>query len=221
MKTVSPNVRCNVAMRSSNSPARSGRARGRLVEEEDFRVERERAGERGALDHAAREFGGQLVAGIGLQPDHFDLQHRQLVEQAVREVQILAHRDLDVLLDGQRGEQRPLLEQHAPAPFNRAPRRGREPVEALAKDLDGAGALRHEPEDGAGQNRLAHPGGTDEAQNLAAVDVEVETVEDGALAETDLDPADPDHGFAVQLRGKVGATVEHGAGALDQPRKCG
>src|SRR3546814_2410330 len=55
--------------------------RGRLVEEEQRGVERERACESGALDHPARQLGRKLGAGIGRQADHLDLIGGDLVEQ--------------------------------------------------------------------------------------------------------------------------------------------
>ncbi len=55
----------------------------RLVEEDDLRVERQRPGERDALDHAAGEFGRELVADVGLEADHLELEDGQLVHQPV------------------------------------------------------------------------------------------------------------------------------------------
>ena len=66
---------------------------------------------------------------------------------------------------------------------------GRQLVEILAQHLDGAGPLGHEPENGPGQDRLALAGAADEAEDLAAIDVEIEPFQDRPLSESDLDAA--------------------------------
>ena len=63
---------------------------------------------------------GNLFATAGVEADHFQLGDRDLVHQALRQVEIFAHRELHILAHRQRGEQRALLEQHAPAPLDRA-----------------------------------------------------------------------------------------------------
>ena len=72
------------------------------------------------------------------------------------------------------------------------------------------GALRHEAEDRAGQHRLALAGGADEAEDLAPVNVEVEVLHDGALAEADLEAAHADDGLALRSAA-LRAGLQHGA----------
>ena len=60
-------------------------ARGRLVEEDDLRIERERARERHALGHAAREFGGVLVGGVLRQSDQLQFLRGQPVHHVLRQ----------------------------------------------------------------------------------------------------------------------------------------
>ena len=103
------------------------------------------------------------------------------------------------------GEQRPLLEQDAPAALDLAPRFGRELVEVLAEHLDAAGPLGNEAEDGPGEHRFALSGAADEAEDLAPVNVEIEPLQDQALAEADLDRADADHHLAVRVRDGSGS----------------
>ena len=74
--------------------------------------------------------------------------------------------------------------------------RGGERVEIVAVDFDRAGALGQQPEDGAGEHRLAGARGADEAEHLAAADVEVEPVHHQMVAEADLQPAHADDDFA-------------------------
>src|SRR5690606_40841816 len=84
---------------------------GGFVEEQDVGVERERARERRALDHATREVRGELVARDRRQPGERDLERRQLRRLAPRQPGVLDQRQRDVLGNGQRREQRALLEQ--------------------------------------------------------------------------------------------------------------
>src|SRR5262249_32430574 len=150
--------------------------------------------------HAAGELRGEAVSDFGPEPNHDQLRHHDLVEQALRDIEIFAHRKLDVLAHGERGEQRALLEQDAPAPLDGAARGGVGIVEIDAEHLDAACDLRHQPDDGARQDRFAGAGGADKAQDLAALDVEVEAVEHARRAELHGDVADPDDGVGGRLR---------------------
>ena len=58
--------------------------------------------------------------------------------------------------------------------------------------------LRHQAEDGARQHRLARAGGADEAEDLAAIDIEVEALHDQSVAEADLEVADADDRLALR-----------------------
>ena len=168
-------------------------ARGRLVEEHDLGIERERARQRHALGHAAGQLGGKLVAVVRRQPDHLELGDGDLVHQPLRQVEILAHRKLDVLPHGERGEQRALLEQDAPAPRAMAPRRRVALIEIDAHHLDRAALpLGHQADDGAHQHRLAAARSADETEDLAAPDVEIEMVEHDVAAEADHEVAHAD-----------------------------
>ena len=90
-----------------------------------------------------------------------------------------------------------MLEHHAPALLH-APALGRrEIVDILAEHLDQPGALADQADQGARQHGFSRARGADDAQNLAAIEVEVEAVEHELLAEADLQPADADHGLAI------------------------
>jgi hypothetical protein len=56
---------------------------GRLIEKDDRRVQRQGARQRHALGHAARQFGGKLVAVLRSQADHFQLGRGNLVQQRI------------------------------------------------------------------------------------------------------------------------------------------
>ena len=127
-------------------------AGGRLVKEQNLRVERQRAGEGSALDHAAGEFRGKFVGGIRAKAHHGDLEPCEIIHQWLRQIEIFAHGNLDVLGDGQAREQRAMLEQHAPASFHRTTLTRLQLVEILSKDRNGSRALLHEAKNGAGQH---------------------------------------------------------------------
>src|SRR5581483_12268864 len=73
-------------------------------------------------------------------------------------------------------------------------------VEIDAEHLDATGDLRHQPDDGAGQDRFAGAGGADETEDLAAPDVEIEPVEHARRAELHGDVANADDGVRGGLR---------------------
>src|SRR3984957_9582315 len=169
-------------------------ARSRLVEENDIGIERQRACQRNALDHAAGQLGGIFAAHIGVKPDHFQFGERNLLDQARRQVEIFADRKLNVLQRRERREQRALLEQHAPAPLDRAQLFIVDGGEVGAEHFDAAVALGQQPDDGAHQHRLAGARAADEAEDLAFEHVERRAVEHGRVAEADGEIAHADHG---------------------------
>src|SRR3954468_23825866 len=175
-------------------------AGGRLVQEHQFRIERERARQRHALDHAAGEVGRVAVRDFGFEAHHHEFGDHHLVEQFLRELEIFAHRKLDVLPHRERGKQRALLKQDAPAPLHAAALVGVRRIEIDAEYLDAARHLRHQADDGAGQYGFARAGRADEAEDLAALDVEVEPVEHAGFAELHGDVANPDDGVGSWLK---------------------
>ncbi len=182
-------------------------AGGRLVEEDDVGVERQGSGQRRALDHAARKLGRILLRRVGRETDEVDLEAGQFVHQLGRDVEILAHRNLDVLEHRERGEERALLEEHAPTLLDAEARGFVGPLVVDAEDLDRAALLGVEAEDGAQEHGLAGAGRADEAQDLAPAHVERQAVENGLRAEPDrhIPGADDDvvilgGGCAVSIR---------------------
>src|ERR1700730_11892750 len=95
---------------------------------------------------------------------------------------MLAHRHLDVLLDGESRKQRALLKHHADAPFDRGMFARREGIEIAAKNLDQPAAFADEPQNRPGKDRLAGAGPAHETQNLAPVNVEIEALHDELVA---------------------------------------
>ena len=68
-------------------------------------------------------------------------------------------------------------------------------LRGVAHDGDLAGIVRGEANNGTHQHRFASAGGTDHAQNLAAIDIEIEPIEDEALSECHPDIAGGDDGL--------------------------
>ncbi len=105
---------------------------------------------------------------------------------------MLPHRRLDILPHREAREQRALLEQHAPALADQQTFLVRQGVEVVPEHLDRPGPLVNEPENCPREDRLAGPRRADEAEHLAAVEVEIEPVHHEPVAEADLEPADAD-----------------------------
>jgi hypothetical protein len=68
---------------------------------------------------------------------------------------------------------------------------------SAAEDLDGPRPLRNEAENGPQKHRLAGAGSADDAQDFAAIGVDIETLEDIPVAEAGRQAAHPDHGLAA------------------------
>ncbi len=177
MKTVRPKVRCSVAIKVVEvAGADRVEAGGRLVEKHDLGIERERTGQRHTLDHAARQLRRKLARRL------------EASSPTISSFAIARSRPSDAATDlrysrignwrfcqhRQRREQRALLEQDAPAPLD---------VPALRSDGSHRDRCRrprcvparlwHQPDDGAHQHRLAGARRADEAEDFAAIDVEI------------------------------------------------
>src|SRR5580698_7786864 len=105
---------------------------------------------------------------------------------------MFAHRELNILHCGERGEQGALLEQHTPATLDRTPLPLVERREIAAEYFDRATALRQQSDNGAHQYRLAGTGAADEAEDFAFEYVESRMVEHIGLAKTDGQIANTD-----------------------------
>ena len=76
----------------------------RFIQEDNLGIESESTGKRSALGHAARQLGRKLLSVGGREADHFQFCRCEFIEQGIGNLQVLAHRKLHVLLDGERGE---------------------------------------------------------------------------------------------------------------------
>ena len=120
-------------------------ARGRFIQEQDLRIQRERASETGALAHATGQLGGKLVAGVVRQADQVQLEAGQLLQQPFRQTQALPPWRLDVLGDRQRAEQSATLEQHSLPRLQLVPLTRAQPPDVMSEHLDLAELGRSSP----------------------------------------------------------------------------
>src|SRR6202035_5372944 len=95
---------------------------------------------------------------------------------------MLAHRHLDVLLDGESRKQRALLKHHADAPLDCGVFARREGIDIGAENLDKPAAFADEPQNRPGEDRFAGAGPAHETQDLAPVNVEIEALHDELVA---------------------------------------
>ncbi len=149
---------------------------------------------------------GYLGPSVGGKPAHHDLVGCDLVEQRAvdRGIEFL-DRDLDILGDGQRREQRAALEQDAPALAD-IDRLGLvAPDRRFAEHEDLARERGLEPDDRAHQHRFAGARSADHAEDLAAPHVEIEAVVDDLVAERVAQPPHRDDDLAF---GSVRAHIQ-------------
>ena len=166
-------------------------ARERLVVDDELRVERDGARERHAARHAARELAGHERLRAA-QPDRVELHHDQVAQDRLGQLRVLAHRERDVLEDGEVAEEAALLEHHA----HLAPQL----VEAVAVELGhfvpahAHGPVRRvqRPAHHLQQRRLARSAGAEDRRDAAARDVEVHAAQHRAAPVGEAQVADLD-----------------------------
>jgi hypothetical protein len=163
-------------------PQRRVEVRERLVEQEHAGAGSERPGQRHALLLAAGQRRRQPVAEAG-EPDEGE----GLVDAAAAVGIALRDAVADVPLDGHVREQRPVLEHHPDVAALR--RHGRDVAPA---DDDRAGVGPLEPGEDPQQRRLAAARRSEQGDDRAGLDREVDVVEDLGLPEPLDDPAGAD-----------------------------
>src|SRR5680860_131089 len=170
-----------------------------LVQEHNLGIESQRSRQPCALPHAAGQFRGEFVGGIRRQANHSELEEGEVVHHRLRQVEMLTHRHLDVLQDGQRGEQRTVLKEDAPASLDVESRLRGERLGVLAKQSDHASVRRHQAGDNAHQDGLALAGPADDGEDLTAIDIEAEPIPNLMAAETLSEFAHADHHLSSVL----------------------
>src|SRR5439155_17605827 len=163
-------------------------------------VEREGPGKAGTLAHPTGQLGRVFFSGPLGESDDADLESRDLVHQTQRHGVVFLQRDFDVLRHRQGAEERPILKQHSPPLLDLPSLHITVRQYLLPKNFDAARNRPVEPNDGAQQHRFARSGRTDDAENLATEDVEIETVVDGLRAEPGDKAAHTDDRLARIIR---------------------
>jgi hypothetical protein len=183
--------------------------RQRLVQQQQLRLLRQRPGQGDALALAA----GQLVRLARAEA----LQLHQLQELGHPVAPLgRGHRFVlqpvaDVLLHAHVGEQGIGLEHHVDRPLI-----GRRPGDVLAVDQDPPGTRRLEAGEHAQERGLAAAGAAEQAEQLLAVDLEIDAVDRGEVDEALRQPLDPEDrpGLRVEPGPVLGVRIALGGGHL-------
>src|SRR5450759_5123637 len=204
--------RCEAVVQVDDEPVDRQRGHGieprrGLVVKEDLGLERDGAGERDTLLHAARERGGQEpfhVAAEVHEPEYLAHARRYLFLGPRR---VLAQREGDVLEDRHRVEERTSLEEHAGllAYGHELLLRQSRNLDAVHPDL--ARVRLFEPVHVPERHGLARAGPPEDHEHLSALNDEVHRVEDAARAIRFDDALEFDDGRAW---GPVGLHEPHG-----------
>src|SRR4029450_2483074 len=139
------------------------------------------------------------MRGARWKTHHGELEEGEIVHHRLRQLKMLAHRHLDVLKHRERGEQRPVLEQDAPALLDLEPILRQKRLGIVPEQRDVAGLGSDQPGDHAHQHGLALARAADDGEDLAAIDVEIETVPNLLTAESFGESAHADHDFSAVL----------------------
>ena len=161
----------------------------RLVDQQDARVEHQRARQRQHLLLAAAHRAGELVAPFF-----------QAIEHAVTEVEIACHfgargraerAEQEILLDGELGKQPPPLRHQRNAEIDDFFRRAADQIVLLAVDLgdDRSGARPHHAHDTFHQRRLAVAVGAEQHDGLAVVHLDRHVLDDADRAVAGMNAA--------------------------------
>ena len=140
--------------------------RQRLVHQQHLGIDGQRARERHALAHAARQLGRALVARRRQVHQRQVLLRVRALLVARPVAEPLVDGQVDVLVRGQPRQQRVVLEHDAAI--------GARPADRLAAELDRPAIGRGQPRHQADQRRLARARVADDADQLAALDREVD-----------------------------------------------
>ena len=146
---------------------------GGFIIEDELGLDDEGAGDGGAFFHAAGEFGGRLVDGVGEADIRQFLPHDGA--DLLRRFQpVFAEVEAHVFADGQGAQEGAGLEDEGHAVFGGDLRAG----DGFAVDQDLAGIGRLEADEMFEQHALAAAAGPHDDEDLAGFDIEVEALED-------------------------------------------
>ena len=179
---------------------RAGRVEAgrRLIEKQQFRIERQRARERCPLEHAAAQLGRILRPGLGLEAGQGELPRRDFIDQRIIQIGMLAQRQPDVFAHVQGAEQAAVLEHDSQAPAQVEHRLLVERLNVGPEHPDRAGVRAVQQDHFAQQRRFAGAAAADEREDLRAAHLEIEAGMHHMSAEARRQVADfDDHGVVV------------------------
>src|SRR6185437_808407 len=150
---------------------------GRLVEEQQPRVERQRPRQGSPLDHPSGKLRRIFPRGVGGKTHQADFEHRQLVPgRRGQRLEVLDHGQLHVLQHVEGRIQRSLLEGDPITRLDRTQRGARELRDVMPLYPYGAGLRPLQAEDAPQQHRLAGAGAADDAEHLVLPDFQLQAV---------------------------------------------
>src|SRR6185437_1853479 len=171
------------------------KARCRLVQKHDFRIESQSARQRDTLGHAAGQLRWNFSQYARIEPDHFEFGSRHFIKQLGRKIEVFAYRELEIFADCQRRKKRTLLKQYAPSSLDCLTLGIGRLRKVNTQYLDAAFALRQQADDGSHEHRLSGAGAADKSEDFSAVNIKVDMIEHDMVAEPDNKIADLDDGF--------------------------
>ena len=169
---------------------------GGLVEEQQFGVERERARQRGTLEHAAAELRRVLRADLALQAAERELPGGDLVDQGVLQRRVFAQRQAHVLQHAERGKQAAVLEHHAPALAQLQGLRIVDRAQVRTQHAHAAAVGVLQQDHFAQERGLARSDAADQREYFAAAHLQAQVFVHDMVAKARADVAEVDHGFA-------------------------
>src|SRR5664279_6250088 len=152
-----------------------------LVVHDELGVERDGPRQRDAPRHAAGDLGDAQHGGTS-QADRVELHQHDVADHRLVEIGVLTKREGDILEDGEIGEERTELEQHAEPSAHREQLLGIVCIDDLAVETDLATIDGIDAADQAQPGRLAAAGAAQDRRHPAAAEGERNVVEDGAAA---------------------------------------
>src|SRR5215210_5319580 len=167
----------------------------RLVNQEDPRIERQRARESGALLHSTREVGGHPVV-LAFETDGPELLQRLCTDLTVGQLRVTPQRKGDVLANRDRVEQRRVLKQEPDLLPRRRQIDAARAGDLATVDVYAAGVRLYEPDDVAQRHALSRSRSAENDERFPLRNIERDIVELLASTERfrDVLEADGRHG---------------------------
>ena len=168
-------------------------AGGGFVEEQQFRLQGQGAGQRHALDHPPGQFRRHQLGMAREELDHGQLEHHQLADHVLVQHAQFAQGEGNVIENRQCGKQRALLEEHAETLAQLALAAASAAKQGLAEQADAARRRQQQADHLAQQGGLAAARAADQGDHLAAPDLQLQMPMHPDLAETRGQVRDLDH----------------------------